>query len=96
MPRRQRKTWIIYPEYFDKNNSRSDGRKVPKELAVKNPNIEEIGRVLDEMDVPNRIEKHAQHPAHWYEENGRLIIPKQQENKEGFLDILAEELKERH
>ncbi|MFW6083352.1 MAG: signal recognition particle subunit SRP19/SEC65 family protein [Thermoplasmatota archaeon] len=96
MPRRQRKTWIIYPEYFDKNKSRSDGRKVPIELAVKNPHIEEIGKVLSEMDVPNRIEKHAQHPANWYEENGRLIIPKQQEKKEEFLDILAEELKERH
>lgn len=96
MPRRQRKTWIIYPEYFDRSNSRSNGRRVPKNLAVKNPKIEDIAQVLDEMDVPNRIEKHAQHPAHWYEENGRLIIPKQQEKKDEFLYLLAEELRKRH
>lgn len=96
MPRRERKTWIIYPEYFDRSNSRSNGRRVPKNLAVKNLNIEDIGKVLDEMDIPNRIEKHAQHPGHWYEENGRLIIPKQQEKKDDFLKRLAEELRKRH
>ena len=96
MARRQRKTWIIYPEYFDKNKSRSEGRRVPKNLSIKNPHIEDIGKVLDDMDVPNRIERHATHPGHWYEENGRVIVPKQQEKKEEFLDILAKELKERH
>ena len=44
MPRRERKTWIIYPEYFDRSNSRSNGRRVPKNVAVKNPKIEEIGK----------------------------------------------------
>lgn len=96
MPRRQRKTWIIYPEYFDKNKSRSNGRRVPKNLAIKNPHIEDIAELLDELDVPNRTERHAQHPAHWYDENGRIIIPKQQEKKEEFLNIIAEELKKRH
>ena len=95
MPRRQRKTWIIYPEYFDRSKSRSNGRRVPKNVAVKNPKIEEIASVLDEMDVPNRIEKHAQHPAHWYEENGRLIVPKQQEKKDDFLNKLADEIRKR-
>ena len=96
MPRRQRKTWIIYPEYFDKNKSRSNGRKVPKRLTVKNPHVEDIADILDGMDVPNRMEKHASHPAHWYEENGRIIIPKQKEKKLEFLKKLSKKLQQKN
>ncbi|RZD34004.1 MAG: hypothetical protein CXT75_10595 [Methanobacteriota archaeon] len=33
---------VIYPEYFDFNLKRSEGRKVPIKISVKKPNIEEI------------------------------------------------------
>ncbi|MBS3781810.1 MAG: signal recognition particle protein Srp19 [Candidatus Thermoplasmatota archaeon] len=95
MARRERKTWIIFPEYFDKQLSRSESRRVPKELAVNSPDIEEIGKILNSWDIPNRIEKHQHHPSTWYEGNGRIIIPKQKGSKQKLLKKISEELKSR-
>lgn len=37
------KSWrVIYPYYFDKNVSRADGRKVPANLAVDTPDVEDL------------------------------------------------------
>lgn len=95
MVRKKRKTWIIYPEYFDKNLSRSDGRRVPIKFAVSSPKLEEIGKILDAWDVPNRLEKSEHHPATWFERNGRIFIPKQKKSKQKLLKKLGKELKER-
>ncbi|MBS3816867.1 MAG: signal recognition particle subunit SRP19/SEC65 family protein [Candidatus Thermoplasmatota archaeon] len=95
MVRKERKTWIIYPEYFDKSKSRSEGRRVPTELSVSSPKLKEIGAILDSLDIPNRLEKYQHHPASWYEGNGRVFIPKQKGSKQEILKIIAEKLKER-
>jgi len=95
MARRERKTWIIFPEYFDKKLSRSESRRVPKKLAVNSPGIEELGEILSSWEIPNRIEKHQHHPSTWYESNGRVIIPKQKGSKQKLLKKIGEELKRR-
>lgn len=38
----------IYPAYLNKAKSVSEGRRVPKEKAVENPNFQEIRMALDE------------------------------------------------
>ncbi len=91
---RERKTWVIYPEYFDKRFSRSECRRVPKTIAVKGPTVEEINKVLNSYEIPNRVEKNASHPRTWYENNGRIIIAKQNISKHEFLIKLGEKLKE--
>ncbi len=95
MPPRKRKTWVIYPEYFDKNLTRKEGRRVPKELTVKSPSVEEINEVLNSYNIPNRLEKHAHHPSTWYRKNGRILLSKQNISKQTFLKKLAEKLKEK-
>ena len=37
---------IIYPEYFDSNLKRSQGRKVPLNQSVKSPTVDEIYIIL--------------------------------------------------
>ena len=37
---------IVYPEYFDSNLKRSEGRKVPLNQSVKNPTVDEIYSVI--------------------------------------------------
>ena len=39
----------IYPAYMNKVKSISEGRRIPKEKAVENPNYQEIKMVLDEL-----------------------------------------------
>ena len=41
-----RNKWVIWPVYFDAEVGREKGRKIPKELAVKHPTIDEIYRAL--------------------------------------------------
>lgn len=94
MPTRKRKTWIIYPEYFDKRLSRKQGRRVPRELSVGSPNVEEINRVLESYKILNRIENHKHHPATWYEKRGRVILSKQNVPKQTFLKKLSEKIKD--
>ncbi|MFW6040620.1 MAG: signal recognition particle subunit SRP19/SEC65 family protein [Thermoplasmatota archaeon] len=93
MARKERKIWIIYPEYFDTRLTRSERRRVPKNLAVNSPDIDEISEVLDSFDIPNRVEKHKHHPHDWYEKRGRIIINKQGKSKEEFLKDLAKSIK---
>ncbi len=90
---RERKTWVIYPEYFDKRFSRSGCRRIPKALAINKPTIDEISDILGSYDIPNRKEKDASHPSTWYENNGRIIIAKQNISKHNFLVKLGEKLK---
>ncbi len=90
---RKRKTWVIYPEYFDKRLSRSQGRRVPTEYSVSNPKTEEIRDILNSYNIPNRVEGNEHHPATWYEQNGRVLISKQNIPKQSFLKKMGEKLK---
>lgn len=94
MARKERNTWVIYPEYFDTKLSRSDCRKVPMDLAVNSPKAEEISKILRNKDIPNRVEDHKHHPATWYKERGRIIMNKQDDyKKEEFLRSIGKGLK---
>ncbi|MFW6037981.1 MAG: signal recognition particle subunit SRP19/SEC65 family protein [Candidatus Saliniplasma sp.] len=95
MALKKRNTWVIYPEYFDIRLSRSEGRRVPKKFSVSSPGIDEISRLLKEFDIPNMKEGHKAHPSTWYENNGRIIINKQDLTKQKFLKQLGKKLKER-
>ena len=63
---------ILYPCYFDATLQRREGRRVPKELGVKSPDLPAIEAVLRKMKVPCRLEEHH-HPARWAEREGRLV-----------------------
>ncbi len=93
MPLKKRNTWVIYPEYFDADLSRSDGRRVPKKYAISSPDIEEMSNILKDFDIPNMKEDHKAHPSTWYKRNGRIIINKQNMSKQKFLKQLGKKLK---
>lgn len=57
------KDWrVLYPLYFDKKASRAGGRKVPKELAVDTPDIEDIIQMLSYLKIPMVVEMNKRHP----------------------------------
>jgi signal recognition particle subunit SRP19 len=63
---------ILYPCYFDAALQRSEGRRVSRSMAVKNPTLADIEGALKQMKVScHAEEKH--HPAHWAERGGRVI-----------------------
>ena len=64
---------VVYPEYFDFNLKRSQGRKVPTNISVKKPNIDEIFGIV--KNLGSSIEKSKKsHPSNWHSELGSLTI----------------------
>jgi signal recognition particle subunit SRP19 len=64
----------IWPQYLDKNLSLSQGRKVSKEIAVKEPNLTEIERALKRMGLKYSMQKEFSYPGKWYEKSGRVLV----------------------
>ena len=52
-----KKPIIIYPEYFDHNLKRSEGRKVPLSEAVRSPKIDELSSILSKIDCDFQTSK---------------------------------------
>ena len=84
---------ILYPCYFDVTLQRREGRRVPKNLGVKSPDLPAIEAVLRKMKVPYRLEGHH-HPARWAEREGR-IVAEWEGNKEDLIRRVAKRLGDR-
>lgn len=60
------KDWqLLYPVYFDKNKTVSEGRRVPLELAVENPLGQTIAEACKYLTLPSIYEAHKTHPKDW-------------------------------
>ena len=64
---------VIYPEYFDFNLNRSQGRKVPANISVKKPNVEEIFGIL--KNLGSSVKKSPKsHSSNWHSELGSINL----------------------
>ncbi len=66
--------WVVWPEYFDVQRSRSAGRRVKKELAIENPTLENITRALDRLEWDYYVQEDKAHPSHWWRPQGRVLV----------------------
>lgn len=76
----------LYPVYFDKSRSRTEGRKVGAELAVENPLARDIVDAVQMLGLSAGFEPEKLHPKDWTnpgrvrvmlkDSNGRLVNPK--------------------
>ena len=67
------KPLVIYPEYFDFNLKRSEGRKVPVNISVKRPNIDELYSIT--KDIGTEVKKSSKsHPSNWSSESGSINL----------------------
>ena len=53
---------IIWPIYFDTNRTRKEGRRVPKNIAVQSPKIDELKQAVDKLGLKNEINIEAHFP----------------------------------
>ncbi|WP_456418836.1 signal recognition particle subunit SRP19/SEC65 family protein [Methanocaldococcus infernus] len=65
---------IIWPQYIDKNKSRKEGRKVSKEIAVKNPSIKLIEKALKKMNLNYKIYSDKRYPREHWERVGYIEV----------------------
>ena len=64
---------VIWPAYLDAGLSRSEGRRVPKALAVSEPTVDEIARAVQQVGYDAVIERDATYPRE-YDPRGRVLV----------------------
>jgi len=67
------KSLVIYPEYFDFSLKRSKGRKVPVNISVKKPNVDELYSIT--KGIGTGVKKSSKsHPSNWSAELGSINL----------------------
>ncbi|HEC76409.1 MAG TPA: signal recognition particle protein Srp19 [Thermoplasmatales archaeon] len=87
-----RDKWVIWPIYFDIDASKKEGRKVGKELAVKNPTADEIFKAAKKLGL-NPIKEEKAYPSKWWRKEGRVLVEKKGRKTE-IIRKIAEYIKE--
>jgi signal recognition particle subunit SRP19 len=64
---------VIWPAYLDADLSRSEGRRVPKELAVEDPTVDEIAKAIQQVGYDAVIERDKTYSRE-YETRGLVLI----------------------
>lgn len=71
--------WIVWTVYFDSTKSRGSGRKVPRNLAIKSPTIEELAKAVANLGLEFEVYGDKKHPANWFEgPHGYVAIRKRE------------------
>lgn len=76
---------VIWPAYFDAGYSRSEGRRVPAELAVEDPTVDEIAQAIQQVGYDAVIDRDSTYPRE-YHPRGRVLV--QNADDAGKSDLL--------
>lgn len=92
------KDYVIWPSYLDKNLSKKDGRKIPKNLALDRPKFDEIKKALESIGINHQIEKNSKYPKEQGKDDrnlGRFLVEKKFSKNEILKKISKEIRKNR-
>jgi len=91
---RNKKQFHIFPVYFDAERSRTQGRRVKKKTAIKNPTITELAEAATILGLDFEVDLEAKYPRYWWIPSGRLKIKKQDPyNKNKLIKKMASNLR---
>ncbi len=86
------KECVIWTVNLDAKKKRSEGRKIAIRYAVPNVKLDELVQACKELGIPCRVED-KKYPKSWWEEGGRVIVPKL-ESKIRIMEKIAKKIKE--
>ena len=64
---------VIWPAFLDAERSRSEGRRVARDLAVPDPTVDEIAQAVQQVGYDAVIEREKTYPRE-YEARGRVLV----------------------
>lgn len=67
---------VLWPVYFDSTKTRLEGRRVPKNLAIPSPKLEEIQKAVELMGLHPEIVSDAKRPNVPWQKTGLIVVPK--------------------
>ena len=76
---------VIWPAYFDADRSRKQGRRVPQDFAIEEPEVDEIAQAVQQVGYDAVIERDKTYPRE-YEPRGRVLV--QNADDAGKSDLL--------
>ncbi len=87
---------VIWPVYFDSTKTRKQGRKLPRELSIPNPKVEEIVEAAKILGLDPMIEE-KKYPKEWWIYDKRIVVFKKGSKRETLkqIAIKLKELRER-
>jgi len=65
---------VIWPAYLDVERSRAEGRRVPLDVAVPDPSLDEIAEAVGQVGYDAVVERSVTYPRVAHEESGRVIV----------------------
>jgi len=90
---------IIWLNYFNKELTRKEGRRIAVNKAIKNPTLNELIDILLSMNYKIIDAKEARYPSSWWVESGYVVIDKDSiasnESKRVILYKIAKEWRRR-
>ncbi|HEX2065349.1 MAG TPA: signal recognition particle subunit SRP19/SEC65 family protein [Candidatus Thermoplasmatota archaeon] len=85
--------FALWPRYFDRSLSRSQGRRVPESLAIKGPDSAWIEAAARKLGLDALREEKARHPGAPFEPTGRVLVAKKG-SKEATLRLVAQRMRD--
>ncbi|ESP88027.1 signal recognition particle subunit SRP19 [Candidatus Halobonum tyrrellensis] len=64
---------VLWPAYFDAALSRAEGRRIPLEMAVSEPTVDEIAKAVQQVGYDAKIERDVGYSRE-YEARGRVLV----------------------
>lgn len=65
---------IIWPAYLDADRSRAGGRRVPSDLAIESPTVDEIAKAVQQVGYDAVIERDVAYPRDPTTPEGRVRV----------------------
>ncbi len=77
---------VIWPAYLDADCTRREGRRVPEDLAVSEPTVDEIAKAVQQVGYDAVIERDVAYPRENWTSRGRVLV--QNADDAGKSDLL--------
>jgi len=79
---------VLWPAYFDASLTRSEGRRVPEELAVEEPTVDEIATAVQQVGYDAVIEREKTYSRE-YEARGRVLVKGAEDTKNDLVQAIG-------
>ena len=83
---------VLWPEYFDRNRTRSQGRRLPVQLCVDKPDLDIIAKGAMILDLEFKIFEDKSYPADWAAHAGCVRVEKGKLKKTEILPLIGKTL----
>ena len=73
---RRKGNLVFWPAYFDSENTRGDGRRVPKGLAVRGVKVDELFRAADDLELNPELKPGTAFSKKPWDRTGSIVVDK--------------------